>query len=65
MNMTYTARTFFAGIRVKGSGASKTDRLPITEEQLEGASQDFLNDPLAAALFVTPWCLTSAPLGQI
>ena len=46
-------KNVFAGIRVKGSGASKTDRLPITEEQLEGASQDFLNDPLAAALFVT------------
>ena len=38
---------------MKGSGASKTDRLPITEEQLEGASPNFLNDPLAAALFVT------------
>ena len=46
-------KNVFAGIRVKGSGASKTDRLPITEEQLEGASQDFSNDPLAAALFVT------------
>lgn len=29
------------------------DRLPITEEQLEGASQNLLNDPLAAVLFVT------------
>jgi integrase len=46
-------KNLFAGIRVKRSGASKTDMLPITEEQIEGASQDFLNDPLAAALFVT------------
>jgi integrase len=46
-------KNVFAGIRVKGSGASKTDRLSITEEQLEGASQHFLNDHLAAALFVT------------
>jgi len=46
-------KNVFAGIRVKGSGASKTDRLPITEVQLEGTAQDFLNDPLAAVLFVT------------
>ena len=46
-------KNVFAGIKIKGSGASKADRLPISEVQLAEALPNFLNDSTAAALFVT------------
>ena len=45
-------RNVFAGIKIKGSGASKKDRLPISEDQLVEALPNFLNDSTAGALFV-------------
>ena len=43
----------FANMRIKGAGASKEDRLPMSDEQLHKARANFLDDPIAAALFVT------------
>ena len=43
----------FANLRIKGAGASKDDRLPMSDEQLHKARANFLDDPIAAALFVT------------
>ena len=43
----------FANLRIKGAGSSKDDRLPMSDEQLHKARANFLDDPIAAAMFVT------------
>jgi len=43
----------FAGLNIRGAGASKTDRLPVTEAQLQVLVPEFGDDPVARALFLT------------
>jgi len=43
----------FANLRIKGAGSSKDDRLPMSDEQLHKARANFLDDPIAAVMFVT------------
>lgn len=43
----------FAGLNIKGAGASKTDRLPITEDQMTILLPEFADSPVAKALFLT------------
>ena len=43
----------FNGLRIKGAGASKEDRHPLTDEHIAMATPFYQDDPLAWALFVT------------
>ena len=43
----------FNGLRIKGAGASKEDRHPLTDEHVAMAIPHYRDDPLAWALFVT------------
>jgi hypothetical protein len=46
-------RNVFQGIKIKGAGASKDDRLPISDDQLEMLLPKYQGNPIAYALFVT------------
>ena len=46
-------RNVFQGIKIKGTGASKDDRLPMSDAQLEMLLPVYESNPLAQALFVT------------
>ena len=43
----------FTGLKIKGAGASKEDRHPLTDEHVAIATPCYQDDPLAWALFVT------------
>ena len=43
----------FNGLRIKGAGASKEDRHPLTDAHVAMATPRYRGDPLAWALFVT------------
>ena len=46
-------RNVFQGIKIKGAGASKDDRLPMTDDQLEMLLPEYQANPTAYALLVT------------
>jgi integrase len=54
----------FAGLNIKGAGASKTDRLPITEPQMVKILPEFADSQVANALFLT-LADTGARMGEI
>lgn len=54
----------FAGLNIKGAGASKTDRLPITEPQMAVLLPEFADNMVANALFLT-LADTGARMGEI
>ena len=43
----------FNGLKIKGAGASKDDRHPLTEADIAVAEPRFMGDPIAWALFAT------------
>ena len=43
----------FAGLLIKGPGASRNDRLPLTDEDLKAAGAEFAEDEIAWALYIT------------
>ena len=43
----------FAGLLIKGAGASKTDRLPLTDDHLKQLVPKFEDSDAAWALYVT------------
>ena len=43
----------FNGLKIKGAGASKDDRHPLTEADIAVAQPRFMRDPIAWALFAT------------
>ena len=43
----------FAGLLIKGAGASKNDRLPLTDEDLKTAGTEFADNDIAWALYIT------------
>ena len=46
-------RNVFQGIKIKGAGASKDDRLPMTDDQLEMLLPEYQANPTAYALLVS------------
>lgn len=46
-------RNVFQGIKIKGAGASKDDRLPMSDDQLEMLLPEYKGNPTAYALLVT------------
>ena len=46
-------RNVFQGLKIKGAGSSKTDRLPVTDEQLATLLPVYATSPVPEALFVT------------
>ena len=46
-------RNVFQGLKIKGAGSSKTDRLPVTDEQLATLLPVYGTSPVPEALFVT------------
>ena len=46
-------RNVFQGIKIKGAGASKDDRLPMTDNQLEMLLPEYKGNPTAYALLVS------------
>jgi len=46
-------RNVFQGIKIKGAGASKDDRLPMTDDQLEMLLPEYQGNPTAYALLVS------------
>ena len=48
-----TIPNVFNGLKIKGAGASKEDRHPLTDEHIAIAAPSYQNDPLAWALFIT------------
>jgi len=54
----------FGGLNIKGAGASKTDRLPITETQMEELLPVFEDGNIAKALFLV-LADTGARMGEI
>lgn len=58
------ARNVFQSLKIKGAGASKTDRLPITDAQLKDLIPAYQNNPTAKALF-TILTDTGARLAEI
>jgi len=57
-------RNVFQGMKIKGAGASKTDRLPITETQLASLWPAFESNPPALTL-LTVLADTGARLAEI
>ena len=46
-------RNVFQGLKIKGAGSSKTDRLPVTDDQLATLLPAYATSPVPEALFVT------------
>ena len=46
-------RNVFQGLKIKGAGSSKTDRLPVTDEQLATLLPVYATSPVPETLFVT------------
>jgi integrase len=46
-------RNVFQGIKIKGAGASKDDRLPMSDAQLEALLPEYQSNPAAYALLIT------------
>ena len=46
-------RNVFQGIKIKGAGASREDRLPMSDAQLESIVPEYAINPTAYALFLT------------
>ena len=46
-------RNVFQGLKIKGAGSSKTDRLPVTDDQLATLLPVYATSPVPEALFVT------------
>jgi hypothetical protein len=46
-------RNVFQRIKIKGAGASKDDRLPMTDNQLEMLLPEYKGNPTAYALLVS------------
>ena len=46
-------RNVFQGIKIKGAGASKDDRLPMSDAQLQALLPEYQSNPAAYALLIT------------
>jgi integrase len=57
-------RNVFQGIKVKGAGASKDDRLPMSDNHVATLMTEYASNPTAYALFVI-LCDTGARLAEI
>ena len=57
-------RNVFKGIKIKGAGASRTDRLPMSDSQVASLLAAYESTPTAYALFVI-LCDTGARLAEI
>ena len=57
-------RNVFQGIKIKGAGASREDRLPMTDSHVATLMTEYASNPTAYALFVI-LCDTGARLAEI